>query len=116
MKKDIVIEVVVIFLLGAIVATLFAWAIAAEAAVPRVEGVVVSCEEGRFVKNSGTKPLAAFNFAKGNTTQALIYHSISETGTQKYNVVVEYEGVQYTIETSKQYEVGSAIQFKLPTK
>lgn len=107
-------EVVIFTVVVALVAGLFAWAIIAEANTPKVEGIVISCEEGRVVENGGAKVMATYSFATGKTTQALMYGSLANQKTQKYTVVVEYEGNQYTITTSKKYEVGETILFKLP--
>ena len=107
-------EVVIFIIVVALVAGLFAWAIIAEANTPKVEGVVISCEEGKVVENSGAKVMATYSFATGKTAQGIMYGSLANQKTQKYTVVVEYEGNQYTITTSKKYEVGETILFKLP--
>lgn len=101
-------KVIIILLMVALVATLFT------GCATKVEGKVISCEEGRVVKNNSARVMANYSFATGKTTQAIMHNNLANIETQMYNVVVEYEGVQYTIETKKAYEVGSAILFYLP--
>ena len=80
----------------------------------KVEGIVISCEEGRVIENEGAKVMASYSFASGKITSAMMYNNLANIETQMYNVVVEYEGVQYTIETEEEYSVGSQIIFSIP--
>ena len=103
-------KVIIIMLLVALIATMFT------GCATQVEGKVVSCEKGRVIKNNGARVMATYSFASGKTTSAMMYNNLANLETQMYNVVVEYEGVQYTIETKTEYEEGAAILFYLPTE
>lgn len=103
-------KIIIIMLLVALTATMFTGCVQET----KVEGTVIACEKGRVEKNSGAKTMATFHFVQGNTTQALLYNNIGNMETQWYDVTIEYEGVQYTIETKTEYEAGDTILFYLP--
>ena len=101
-------KVIIVVLMVAIVATMFT------GCASQVEGTVVSCEESHVITNSGMKTMSTYYMAKGDYAKSVMYDNISKIETQVYDVVVEYEGIQYTIETQTEYEAGETILFYLP--
>ena len=79
----------------------------------RVEAKVISCEETEPYVNGAAKVQSTVNFINGNYTNAMLYGSMSQPQA-RYNVVVEYNGVQYEITTSKSYSIGEIIKVDLP--
>jgi hypothetical protein len=75
----------------------------------RIEVTVMSCEEGTPFVNGAAKVQATMNFANGKYTNAMVYGAMAKPQA-RFNTVVEYDGVEYEIATSKSYEVGEVIK------
>ena len=101
-------RIIVVALLVALVACLFAGC-----ADNRVEAVVISCEEGTPYVNGAAKTQQIINFTQGKYSQAMMWGAAAQP-QKRYDVVVEYEGVQYEITTSQSYDVGETIKVSLP--
>ena len=106
--KCVVVALLIVGFIG-----LFCYAVVIEES-SKVEAVVVSCEKGEYSENAGYKAMAVNSFINGNTLNAVTYNNLSKVNAQKYVVVVEYEGVQYTVEMSHEQTVGDVIRIKLP--
>lgn len=81
----------------------------------RVECLVVSCEEADPYVNHAAKTMATINFINGKYTSSMMYNTMAQPQA-RYITVVEYEGVQYELETSSKYEVGEVVQLPNPAK
>lgn len=80
-----------------------------------VDCTVISCEETDPYVNQAAKTMATMNFMQGKYTSSMMYGSMAQPQA-RYIVVVEYEGVQYEIETAHKYEVGEVVQLPNPAK
>ena len=79
----------------------------------KVDCVVVSCERTDDYVNQAAKVLSTVNFVNGKYTSAMAYGSMAKPQA-RYTLVVEFEGVQYEMTTSTQYEVGSVVRLPNP--
>ena len=109
--KNVIIAIVSIALFVAILFGMGS-AIAAEEAA-KVDCLVVSCERTDDYVNQAAKTMATMNFVQGKYTSSMMYGSMSQPQA-RYLVVVEYEGVQYEMTTTQQYEVGSIVRLPNP--
>ena len=81
-----------------------------------IEVTVISCEKGRFVNNASYVSMATAAMARKQPALYSTYMALARsTGTQKYNVYFEYEGVEYKVERNEEINTNTTIQVEKTT-
>ena len=76
-----------------------------------VEVSVVTCEKGRYERNASYAALASQALIRKDTAKYAMYNSLANTtGTQKYNITIIIDGVEYVVERNDEIEPNTTIE------